>query len=248
MFTLRLACQRAHKPTQKPTQKRTLHHALASAFAAGSALIAALPAYADPVSWAAWSAVTTGATTGAATATFAAAGVTATYSGELEQFFAGYPSYTPGGTFSGGSVGNAPPAANGIIQIYGGQGTGTNTITFSQAVLNPVIAIWSLGQGGNIAQFNFDHAFTIESGGASAEYGGAAIYSVGNVAFGQEGNGTVRFSGSVNSISWTNPVAENWYGFTVGASVNAVPELETYALMLGGLAALALVARRRQGA
>ena len=220
----------------------------ASAVVTLGTLGAALPAVAGPIDWASWSGIGTGTTTGAASAAFGASGITASYSGELQNFFANYPSYNPSGTFSGGTIGNAPPSANGIIQVYGGSNSGVNTLTFSQAVLNPVMAIWSLGQGGINAQFAFNTAFTIESGGPSAEYGGASITSAGNTVFGSEGNGTIQFTGSVTSISWTNPVAENWYGFTVGTSVQAIPEPKTYALMLAGLAAVGFVARRRSAA
>ena len=47
-------------------------------------------------------------------------------------------------------------------------------------------------------------------------------------------------------MTWTNPMFENWYGFTVGVPVAAIPEPETYALMLAGLALLGARARRRQ--
>ncbi len=220
----------------------------ASAVVTLGTFAAALPAVAGPIDWASWSGTSTGTTTGAASAAFGTSGITATYSGELQNFFANYPSYNPSGTFSGGAIGNAPPSADGIIQVYGGSNSGVNTLTFSQAVLNPVMAIWSLGQGGINAQFAFNTAFTIESGGPSAEYGGASITSAGNTVFGSEGNGTIQFTGSVTSISWTNPVAENWYGFTVGTSVQAIPEPETYALMLAGLAAIGFAARRRSAA
>lgn len=230
------------------TPRHLLRRATASIAVACATFSAALPAVAGPIDWAGWSGVSLGVTTGAATATFGTSGITATYGGELQNFFPNYPSYNPAGTFSGGAIGNAPPSANGIVQIYGGGNSGVNTLTFSQAVLNPVMAIWSLGQGGINAQFAFNTAFTIQSGGPSAEYGGAAITSAGNTVFGSEGNGTIQFSGSVSSISWTNPVFENWYGFTVGTPVQAIPEPETYALMLAGLAALGAVARRRAAA
>jgi hypothetical protein len=174
--------------------------------------------------------------------------VTASYSGELRSLPAPYPSYTPVATFSGGTVSNAPAPADGIVQIFGGADTGTHTITFSSAVLNPVLAIWSLGQPGLLAQFAFDQTFTIQSGGPNAEYGGSAITALGNTVSGVEGNGVIQFSGSVTSISWTNPIFENWYGFTVGVPVAAVPEPETYALMLAGLALLGARARRRRAA
>jgi hypothetical protein len=223
-----------------------LKKSLASAVVAIATLAAALPAVAAPIDWASWSNPVTGTTTGSATATFSTAGVTAGYNGELQQFVAAYPSYNPVATFSGGTVGNAPPSANGIIRIFGGTAGVANTITFSQAVANPVLAIWSLGQPGLIAQFNFRQPFTIESGGPNAEYGGASITAGGNTVFGAEGNGVIQFTGSVSSITWTNPVSENWYGFTVGVPVAAVPEPETYAMLLAGLGALALVTRRRK--
>ncbi len=226
----------------------TLSKSFATAALACGTFAASLPAVAGPIDWASWSNSVVGVTTGSATATFVATGISATYTGEVEPF-AGVPSYGPAGTFSGGAVGNAPPQANGIVRLIGGAAAATNTITFSQAVVNPVLAIWSLGQPGNfIAQFNFNQAFTIEAGGPNAEFGGASIYAVGNTIFGAEGNGVIQFTGSLTSISWTNPVAEDWYGFTVGVQAAAVPEPETYALMFGGLGLLAFVARRRKPA
>ena len=225
----------------------SLKNLVASAAIAVGACAVALPVAAGPIDWAAWSGATTGNTTGAANAAFDS-GLTASYHGELQSLVINYPSYAPASTFSGGTVANAPAQADGILQIFGGTAAGTNTITFSQAVLNPVLAIWSLGQSGIVAQFKFNTPFVIESGGPSAEYGGTAITSVGNTVFGAEGNGVIQFNGSVTSISWTNPVFENWYGFTLGVPVAAVPEPESYALMLAGLAALGAVARRRRKA
>jgi len=92
-------------------------------------------------------------------------------------------------------------------------------------------------------------SFTIQSGGPNAEYGGTAITVGGNTMSGNEGNGVIQFNGSLTSITWTNPLFENWYGFTVGAPVvAAIPEPETYALMLAGLALLGARARRRRNA
>ena len=105
-------------------------------------------------------------------------------------------------------------------------------ITFSKSVVNPVMAIWSLGAGGTTASFNFtpSEPFTIESGGPSAEYGGSTIFVCsGNslAVCGTEGNGTIQFQGTFSTISWTNPVFENYYGFTIGAPISTsvvVPE------------------------
>jgi hypothetical protein len=157
-----------------------------------------------------------------------------------------YPSYLPATTFADGTtVANAPTPANGILQIFGGNPS-TQTVTFSQAVVNPVFAIWSLGQGGIDASFVFDQTPTFISGGPNAEYGGVAITVSGNTVHGQEANGTVQFLGTFTSLSWTNPVFENWYGFNVGfESVAAVPEPSTWFMMILGFAGVGLMAYRR---
>jgi hypothetical protein len=218
-------------------------------WATGATIIAALMAVptiasASTVDWATWSIVSTGATGGVANGT--TADTTFTYTGELENFFPNYPSYGPASTFSGGTVSNPPPP--GIIQLYGGNGDAavTDTITFAKAVTNPVFAIWSLGQGTINASFDFNRPFTIQSGGPSNEYGGSSITttSPGNDVFGSEGNGTIQFIGTFDSISWTNPIAENWYGFTVG-TVAPVPEPSTWAMLLLGFAGLGYMAYRR---
>jgi hypothetical protein len=206
------------------------------------------PASATTVDWASWSSVLTGQTTGSASATFAG-GLTAGYTGELQSFVANYPSYSPVTTFSGGTVGNAPPQADGIVRIFGGGNTLTDTIVFSQPVVDPVFAIWSLGQAGLNAQFDFNAPFTIEAGGPSAEYGGSAITAVGNTVFGAEGNGVIQFNGTFASISWTTPVFENWYGFTVGVpEVAAVPEPATLSLLALGLVGVGFMRRRKTAA
>jgi hypothetical protein len=71
------------------------------------------------------------------------------------------------------------------------------------------------------------------------------ITVVGNTVSGQEANGTVQFFGTFNSISWTNPVREDWYGFTVGVQ-SAVPEASTWTMMILGFAAVGFIAYRRK--
>ena len=83
------------------------------------------------------------------------------------------------------------------------------------------------------------------AGGPNAQYGGASISVSGNTVSGREGNGTVQFMGTYSSLSWTNPVYENWYGFNVGIAA-AVPEPQAMRLMLPGLLVVALAAARRR--
>jgi len=212
----------------------------------------ATPSKAATVNWATWNyPQTTGLTTGSATGSTSDVGVT--YSGNVSQaaqvpgFF-----WLPTGTFSGGTVSNSPPSPYTEITLTGGAGTGTNTITFSQAVTDPVLAIASLGNGGLTAQFDFTHGetFAIEAGGPSSNFGGSSITMCGVNVCGAEGSGVIQFSGTYTSLSWTNPVFENYYLITVGdegrAVTSAVPEPSTWAMMLLGFVGLGFMAYRRK--
>jgi hypothetical protein len=205
-------------------------------------------ANAETIDWTTWTTSASSPTSGSADGAAGAVGVS--YSGELQSLVADYPSWGPAGTFNGGTVGNGPTPAGGAIQLFGATGA-TDTITFSHAVTDPVLAIWSLGGGSTSASFVFTNTepFTIQSGGPNAEYGGGSITQSGETVSGVEGNGTIQFIGTFTSISWTNPQFEDWYGFTVGVPTS-VPEPATWALMLTGFAALggALRARRRLAA
>lgn len=209
------------------------------AAAACSFLIGA--AHAGTIDWNAWTSATSGMITPDSVAVTFSAG------GSTDNLVSGYPSYTPASTWADGSiVANAPTSTDGIIQLTGGNAN-VNTISFSTPVVNPVMAIWSLGASGASASFDFTNATpTFVAGGASAEYGGSAISVSGNDVSGTEGNGTVEFIGTYSQISWTNPSYENWYGFDVGiAGVSSVPEPSSLALLAVGLLALGLVRRKR---
>ena len=227
---------------------RPFHIASALIIAAAGAVG---PASAGTIDWTLWTSSTQGnalSSPGSATGTAGATGVS--YAGELENLFYNYPSWQPSPpTFSGGTIANAPPSVNGIIQQFGGAYGLTDTITFSHPVTDPVMAIWSLGQGGIVASYQFtaDEPFTVESGGPSSEYGGSSIYACDTDAVcGQEGNGTIQFSGTYDSITWTNPTFENWYGFAVGVPQAAIPEPGTVAIFGVGLIGLGLLRRKRR--
>jgi hypothetical protein len=151
-----------------------------------------------------------------------------------------------GNAYFGGTVANSP-SNTGQIAISGGATTGTNTIIFSPAVVNPVMAIWSLGSANtNPAEFDFtaSEPFTIQSGGPDPLTIGQSI-TLGanpNSVTGTEGNGVIQFTGTYSSLTWTNPDFENDYSFTVGADAN-VPEPASIGLL--GLASIAGLKRRR---
>lgn len=120
------------------------------------------------------------------------------------------------------------------------------TLTFSQAVENPYIALVSVGQGGVPVTYSFDSAVSVLSSGSN--YWGYTGYSVaGNAFTGSEFNGVLQLHGSFTKMNIAVGQPEFWHGFNVGsASVSAVPEPESYALMLAGLGLVGAMVRRRK--
>jgi hypothetical protein len=135
---------------------------------------------------------------------------------------------------------------NNVMQLFGGSST-VNTLSFSQPVIDPVIAIWSLGsvvQGP--ASFVFTGLNPINVvGGPSAEYGGNALSLSGVTVSGVEGNGSVQFLGTYSSLSWTNPQFEDYYGFNVGI-LGVVPEPGSLLLASFSAAGLSLGLSRKR--
>jgi len=209
-----------------------------------------MPSPAATITWATWTAGTPSATAGSATGSLTGLGLGLSYTGEMESLI--NINWLPTASFTGGTVGNAPPTGtNDSIQLFGG-GTVVDTITFSSPVTNPILAIWSLGQPGSNAEFVFtpSEPFTIEGGGANSSFGGASIFAGGscpaNAICGSEGNGVVQFNGTFSQLSWTNPIREGYYTITVGATgvASAVPEPASFFLMASGLLGVGFAGRK----
>lgn len=120
------------------------------------------------------------------------------------------------------------------------------TLTFSQAIENPYIALVSVGQRNVPVTYTFDSDVSVLSSGSN--YWGYTGYSVaGNAFTGSEFNGVLQLQGTFTSMHVAIGQPEYWHGFNVGsASVSAVPEPETYAMMLAGLGLMGAIARRRK--
>jgi hypothetical protein len=214
---------------------------------ASALLVATAPVFAQ-ATWTDWTRATAGSP-GSASGTLN--GATVSYAGQVlsnSVVNGGFGSlWAPSGSFIGGTATTGPASVGDIITLNGAF-TGTNTITFATPLMNPLFAIWSLGQPAFAASFTFSATPTLEAGGPNVSYGGRSITVSGNTVSGLEGNGVVQFAGTFDTISWTN-TPENYYGFTIGTSgiAGPIPEPASYALMLAGLGLLLVVRRARLG-
>ena len=98
-------------------------------------------------SWAVWSGTSAAFMQNGST-------VNVTYTGQLNSidYNASYFNSVPT-SFTSSEVTNTP-GSNGAIHMTGGT-SDVNTLHFSQAVINPLIAVFIVGQGGTPVTFNF---------------------------------------------------------------------------------------------
>ena len=103
-----------------------------------------------------------------------------------------------------------------------------------------------------LAEIRFDSTITaiITSrpllNGTNATYGAPGITYGTSLLIGLEASDLVSFAGDVLTIDWRAGVVDPGDHIRVFTHATAVPEPETYALLMGGLAALGFIARRRR--
>ena len=195
----------------------------------------------ETASWTAW----TPALTGSLTQNGHTVGVS--YTGDQAgldvdaSYFDDVPS-----SFTNAGVTNTPHDL-GTVRMVGGANT-VNSFHFSRPVIDPVIALFSVGQAGAPARVDVldSPSFVIGAQGAGHWGGGSLVLGAPFSVQGVEGNGLLQFKGTYTDIRFTTPTFENYYGATVGAMTTAVPEPHSVALMLAGLVAGATVLRRQR--
>lgn len=160
-------------------------------------------------------------------------------------------------------VDNIPTGTDMIALRY----VGNQTLTFSEAIANPVFSYVSLNFNG-YAFLNQDFDILSFGGvgggdndighwGAGTSYKNVVDLGDGNFEYQLLGtgepHGTIQFKGAFDTLQWRSLSSEFWNGFTVGVQGTAaevfVPEPMTLAMWLGiGAASAAAGYRRRRAA
>jgi hypothetical protein len=219
-----------------------------SLLALSAAILASGAVQAGPVSWTSFTDAT--ATTATGTLLVGMTSVDVRVSSSASLFFTQindvginyYTSPAPATTYAVGGQ-DATPTNVDIIAL--GQAT-TVTVTFSEAVLNPVLAMVSW----NVGPVTFSDPITVLSQG-TGYWGNGTFVPVGTDGFSGSGepHGLIQVNGSLTSFELTAP-AEFWHGFTVGVIGLAPPPPTDVpapaALGLFGLALAGLIAARRR--
>lgn len=161
--------------------------------------------------------------------------------------------------FTSASIDNIPTGTDIIRLRY----AGSQTLSFSEAIANPVFSYVSLNGNG----YAFDQDFDILSFGDSSDgntcgyWGcGTSYKSIVDLGGGVleyqllgtgEPHGTIQFTGAFDTVSWRSLSSEDWNGFTVGIQgteaevFSSVPEPSIMALMAIGMVGIGAASRRK---
>lgn len=215
--------------------KKNTNSIVMAALFAVSLLLNSSSAFA--VSWTNWNTVQTGFNgSGSGVINFGSDNVNVTMNGIVGDFvdgnsyFVNYPS----------TYGNLAPSDL-IREWY----SGSVTLNFSKSVIDPYIALVSVGQsyGVNYGFQNLINPISVVSSGPN-QWGNGTYSINGNTFIGREFNGILKLAGTYDSITFSINPNEYWHGFNVGASA-PVPEPGTMVLLGFGMLGLAVYGKRR---
>lgn len=202
---------------------------------AGAAALAAIPSAASAaITWTDWTQA------GAGVAVGTVGGVGVTYTGDLvsptrvngpgTQYWLPFPS------------GDGPATGPDPLDILATSASGMKTINFGRTVTDVYLALNSW----NGQTATFSAPFSVYVDGCGFWGCGTAVVSNGNTTvFGNgELHGILKFSGSFNSLTYTDTFDEYWHGIQVG--IGAVPEPSTWALLILGFGVVGGSLRQRR--
>ena len=168
--------------------------------------------------------------------------------------------------YTSSAVDNVPTGTD-IIAL---NAAGNQTLTFTEAIANPVFAFVSLNVNGYAflnQDFNILSLGGVDGNNCGYWGCGGAVKNVvllpsgdteyqliANNVGGSEPHGTIQFTGAFSTLTWRSLTAENWNGFTVGVQGTAqevfpenpvVPEPTSMLLLGTGLTGLYMKRRRK---
>lgn len=129
----------------------------------------------------------------------------------------------PGGTFTNSTVTSLPPTQQLIAQV--GDGVRLQRLDFSTTVSGVVMNVYSLGVTYK-SEYTFDRDFVILSQDPRCDPNAFLQYCLfkdGRTLRGFEGNGSIIFEGSMQSLSWEITAPEDFSGFNFALTGTVTP-------------------------